>query len=137
MRYAPERQTTHQSYMHQQPMPRVHQNNSVQTHQNQPERKPSSHQGSEPKISTPPKREEQRCQCCEKREKNILEKFLPENIYNPKTKKLFGLLSPEELLLVALIFLFADSERDDSNLLCLALLYLLFADKFDLSAFLK
>lgn len=127
MRYAPERQTTHQNHIHQQPMPRVH--------QSQPEKKPSHHQDTAPK--TPPKREEKNSSCCEKREKNILEKFLPENIYNPKTKKLFGLLSPEELLLVALIFLFADSERDDSNLLCLALLYLLFADKFDLSAFLK
>ncbi len=130
MRYAPERQNSKQNYMYQQPMPRVHQNNTV--HQ-----QPSPHQSSASKTSMPPEREEKRCGCCEKREKNILEKFLPENIYNPKTKKLFGILSPEELLLVALIFLFADSDRDDSNLLCLALLYLLFADKFDLSAFLK
>lgn len=133
MRYAPESQTitqpaprVHQNHMHQQPMPRVHQQNPS-----------SNNRVQQNKTAVPPKKEERPCPCCEKREKNLLEKFLPENIYNPRTKKLFGILSPEELLLASLIFLFADSERDDSNLLCLALLYLLFADKFDLSAFLK
>ena len=72
-----------------------------------------------------------------KKEKNILEKFLPENIYNPKTKKLFGILTSEELLLVALIFIVLSSDKEDSNLMCLALLYLLFADKFDLGDILK
>ncbi len=134
MRYAPDSQTIKQ------PAPRVYQNHMHQHQQPAPgvqHNKPPVHQSSASKTGTPPKREEKKCPCCEKREKNLLEKFLPENIYNPKTKKLFGILSPEELLLASLIFLFADSERDDSNLLCLALLYLLFADKFDLSAFLK
>lgn len=148
MRYAPERQTVHQqtisemhqNNIHQQPAPRVQQNQAVHQHyapQNQPSPHPSSaFRGQDnQKIKSLPKKEEQKCQCCEKREKTILEKFLPENIYNPKTKKLFGILSPEELLLASLILLFADSDKDDSNLLCLALLYLLFADKFDLSAF--
>ncbi len=141
MRYPPERQTVHQNsapQMHQQPAPRVHQQPAPRMHQNQAlHQHPAKERQPVQKNHTSPKDKDKVCPCCEKREKNILEKLLPENIYNPKTKKLFGILSPEELLLASLIFLFADSDREDSNLLCLALLYLLFADKFDLSAFLK
>ena len=132
MRYQPNGQPMpgmQQNQMHQQPAPRVY--------QNQPERNNAPHHSSAPKNTNPPKKEDQKCGCCEKKEKNILEKFLPENIYNPKTKKLFGILTSEELLLVALIFIVLSSDKEDSNLMCLALLYLLFADKFDLGNILK
>lgn len=63
----------------------------------------------------------------------LLERFLPSGIYNPETKKLFGILSAEDLLLVALIFLISDSEDEESKILILALLYLLISDRIDLS----
>lgn len=63
----------------------------------------------------------------------LLEGFLPGAVYNPENKKIFGLLSAEDLLLVALIFLFADSGDEDGNLICLALLYVLLSDYIDLS----
>lgn len=63
----------------------------------------------------------------------LLERFLPLGIYNPETKKLFGILSAEDLLLVALIFLISDSEDEESKILILALLYLLISDRIDLS----
>lgn len=63
----------------------------------------------------------------------ILERFLPGAIYNHENKKLFGILSAEDLLLIALIFLFADSGDDDSGLICLALLYVLLSDYIDLT----
>lgn len=62
-----------------------------------------------------------------------MEKFLPQEIYNPKTKKIFGILSAEDLLIIALIFLFSESEEEESRLLVLALIYILISDKFDLS----
>lgn len=63
----------------------------------------------------------------------LLEGFLPGAVYNPENKKIFGLLSAEDLLLVALILLFADSGDEDGNLICLALLYVLLSDYIDLS----
>jgi len=63
----------------------------------------------------------------------LLEGFLPGAVYNPENKKIFGVLSAEDLLLVALIFLFADSSDEDGNLMCLALLYVLLSDYIDLS----
>lgn len=63
----------------------------------------------------------------------LLENFLPKSIYNFETKKIFGILSSEDLLLIALIFLFADSGDEDSNLICLALIYVLLSDYIDLS----
>ena len=63
----------------------------------------------------------------------ILENFLPGAVYNKDNKKIFGLISAEDLLLIALIFLFADSAEEDGNLICLALLYVLLSDYIDLS----
>ena len=63
----------------------------------------------------------------------ILENFLPGAVYNKDSKKIFGLISAEDLLLIALIFLFADSAEEDGNLICLALLYVLLSDYIDLS----
>ena len=97
------------------------------------------------RVLTSPK--PQNFDSCEKKEKQptkppkntkkgfggILEKFLPQEIYNPKTKKIFGILSAEDLLIIALIFLFSESEEEESRLLVLALIYILISDKFDLS----
>ena len=63
----------------------------------------------------------------------LIESFLPEALYNAESKKLFGILSAEDLLLIALIFIFADSGDEDGNLICLALLYVLLSDYIDLS----
>ena len=63
----------------------------------------------------------------------LIENFLPGAFYNCENKKIFGILSAEDLLLVALIFLFADSSDEDTNLICLALLYVLLSDYIDLS----
>ncbi len=61
----------------------------------------------------------------------LIARFLPSSIYNCETKKLFGFLATEDLLLVALIFLFLDSEEEDSNLIALALLFVLVSDYID------
>lgn len=65
----------------------------------------------------------------------FLTRFLPTSIYNPDTKKILGILSAEDLLLVALIFLFLDSDNEDSNLMVLALAFVLLSDYIDLSQF--
>lgn len=59
----------------------------------------------------------------------LLQKLIPSSVYNPKSKKLFGLFSAEDLLLVALIFLCAESEDEDNSLMILALVYI-FASEY-------
>lgn len=63
----------------------------------------------------------------------LLDSFLPSALYNRENKKIFGILSAEDLLLLALILVFADSGEDDTNLICLALIYVLISDYIDLS----
>lgn len=53
-----------------------------------------------------------------------LMKFIPSGVYNRETKKLFGFLSAEDLLLVALIIMLADSDDNDDTALLIALLYI-------------
>ncbi len=62
-------------------------------------------------------------------------KILPSSLYNIETKKIFGFLSAEDLLLVALIFLFLDSDEEGSGLMVLALAFVLLSDFVDLSGF--
>ncbi|MBR5615169.1 MAG: hypothetical protein IKW64_07785 [Clostridia bacterium] len=62
----------------------------------------------------------------------LLQNFLPSSVYNPKSKKLFGIFSAEDLLLVALIFLCAESEDDDNTLMIIALIYILASEYIDL-----
>ncbi|MBQ7959818.1 MAG: hypothetical protein IJ285_01200 [Clostridia bacterium] len=62
----------------------------------------------------------------------ILHGFLPHGLYNPETKKILGFLTAEDLLLIALIFLFLEDNEGDNPLLVLALLYLLVSEYFDL-----
>ena len=87
------------------------------------------------KTFCPPPKNGQKASDTEK--SNILEKFLPESLYNPESKKLFGLITAEDLLLIALIFILLDSDREDSGLLCLAILYLLISDHLNFSEFLS
>ena len=68
--------------------------------------------------------------------KNLVEKLLPDSVYNPKTKKIFGFIGAEDLLIIALIFLLSESDEDDSSILILVLIYLLISDYIDLSGFL-
>ncbi len=65
----------------------------------------------------------------------ILNRILPASVYNPETKKIFGFLSAEDLLLVALIFLFMDNDDEDNTLMVLALIFVLVSDYIDLSDF--
>ncbi len=65
----------------------------------------------------------------------IIGKLLPTSVYNPETRKILGFLSAEDLLLVALIFLFLDSDEEGSNLTVLALAFVLLSDYIDLSSF--
>lgn len=89
----------------------------------------------ETKTFCPPPKNEHKASNAETH--NILEKFLPESLYNPKSKKIFGLITAEDLLLIALIFILLDSDREDSGLLCLAILYLLVSDYLNFSEFLS
>ncbi len=77
--------------------------------------------------------------CKEKSKKNSpyepLLGLIPRHIYNPHTKKILGFLSSEDLLLIALIFLFLESNDDDNPLLVLALVYVLLGDYIDLGDF--
>lgn len=58
-------------------------------------------------------------------------KFLPKEIYNPKTHKFFGKLSGEDILIIGLILMILDSGCDEDLLLALALLYILLSDWID------
>lgn len=58
--------------------------------------------------------------------------FIPSSIYNPETKKVLGLLSAEDLLLAAMIFLLLENEENDDPMLVYALIYILISDYIDL-----
>ena len=62
-------------------------------------------------------------------------KIIPRILYNPESKKILGLLSAEDLLIIALIFLFLDNTEEDNLLIILALAYVLLSDHIDLSGF--
>lgn len=111
-------------------------NNSAQP------RRDSFHQSNAAQIPPPPKQDFHRKDspppkkegCSQKKEghsfKNPL-KFLPKEIYNPKTHKFFGKLSGEDILIIGLILMVLDSGCDDDMLLVLALLYILLSDWID------
>ncbi len=62
----------------------------------------------------------------------FLQGFLPTGLYDSKSKKLFGFLATEDLLLVALIFLLLEKDGEDNTLMILALAYVLLSDYIDL-----
>lgn len=63
---------------------------------------------------------------------SILNSIIPSSVYNPETKKVFGILTAEDLLIVALIFLFSENSEDCDPLLIPALIYILLSDYIDL-----
>ena len=65
----------------------------------------------------------------------FLKGFLPSSLYDSSSKKLFGFLAAEDLLLVALIFLLLDRDGEDNLLLIIALGYILISDYIDLPEF--
>ena len=66
---------------------------------------------------------------------DFLRSFIPKNIYNPETKKILGFLEAEDLLIIALIFLFLESSEDDNPLMVLALVYILLGEYIDFGDF--
>ena len=61
----------------------------------------------------------------------FLQGLLPSSIYDFQSKKLFGILSAEDLLLIALIFLFLEKDDGDNILMILALGYILLSDIYN------
>lgn len=75
------------------------------------------------------------CDANKKNAKSLLMKFIPESLYNPKTGKVLGIISAEDLMLAALILLILDNSDDcgeDNSMLVYALLYILISDHVDL-----
>ncbi len=56
--------------------------------------------------------------------------WIPPALYNPETKKVLGMFSGEDLLLIGLIFLLLENEEKQDNTLIYALLYILLSDYF-------
>ncbi len=67
-----------------------------------------------------------------KGKRNPVLALLPSSVYNPETKKILGVLSAEDLLLIALIFLLLDSEETENSMLVYLLLYVLLSEHLDL-----
>ena len=63
--------------------------------------------------------------------KNPLLSFIPSSVYNPDNKKIFGFLTADDLLIVALIIMFLDSDEEGDNLMVYALLFVLISGWFD------
>ncbi len=83
------------------------------------------------KPPPPPKREENRQKPPPAGEfKNPLH-FLPREVYNPESRKFFGKISAEDILLMGLILLILDRDCTEDFALVLALLYILFSDFLD------
>lgn len=66
------------------------------------------------------------------RKENPILPLLPPAFYNAETKKVLGMFSAEDLLLVALIFLLLDSKETEDSILVYLLLYVLISDYIDL-----
>ena len=61
---------------------------------------------------------------------NILKSLfnkIPKSIYNRETGKLLGILTAEDLMLIALILMIADSDDNEDMALLIALVYILIA----------
>lgn len=67
---------------------------------------------------------------------DFISNLIPKSVYNSETKKILGFLEAEDLLIIALIFLFLEDKSGDNQLLILALLYVLLSDYINLEDFL-
>lgn len=65
----------------------------------------------------------------------FLQGILPSALYDSDSKKLFGFLAAEDLLLVALIFLLLEKDGEDNLLMIIALAYVLISDYIELPEF--
>lgn len=110
----------------QRPVPQPHRSPQQEPHQ--------GHRQDKPKPPVPPCAPNPKPQNhgCARNKKNFLQNLLPGSLYNPETKKILGLLTAEDLLLVALIFLFMDDSNGDNSLLAIALVYVLLSEYIDL-----
>jgi len=72
-----------------------------------------------------------------KQNKNPLLSFIPSSIYNQENGKILGFLSAEDLLLIAMILIFLDSDEEGDNLMVYALLYVLASEWIDIGNFFK
>ncbi len=126
----------------QQPQYTQHQNTQNQQNQRPTQPQNSTHHA-KPKPSNqnppPPQQPQKRHIRHGKSSKNtgvggIINRFLPSSVYNPETKKILGILTAEDLLLVALIFLFLDNDDEDNWAVVLALAFVLLSDYIDLSS---
>jgi hypothetical protein len=70
-----------------------------------------------------------------KNRRNFIASLIPESIYNPKTKKVFGILTTEDLLLISLILMFLEDEDNEDQTVVYALIFVLVSDWIDLSSF--
>lgn len=106
--------------------------------QNRPQQPPKDKKSCPPPShnprNCPPKKEEPPKPKPPEKHPHPLTKLIPQSLYNPETGKIFGVLSPEDLLLAALILLLLDSgdDSDDNSFLIYALFYILISDYIDL-----
>ena len=63
---------------------------------------------------------------------NIFAKFIPSSLYNSQTGKVLGVLSTDDLFLIALILLLLDNDDEDNSMLIIALIYILLSEHIDL-----
>jgi len=66
---------------------------------------------------------------------NAVHGFLPPHLYNRETKKLLGLFTAEDLLLIALILIFSENDENTDPFTVLALIYILLSDYIDFPDF--
>ncbi len=63
---------------------------------------------------------------------NSFTKYIPQTLYNSQTGKVLGILSTDDLFLIALIFLLLDGDDEDNSMLIIALIYILLSEHIDL-----
>lgn len=70
----------------------------------------------------------------QKKADHPLMKFIPRSLYNPETGKVLGVMSADDLLIVALILIMLDSGDDceDNSMLIYALIYILLSEYIEL-----
>ena len=70
----------------------------------------------------------------QKKADHPLMKFIPKSLYNPETGKVLGVMSADDLLIVALILIMLDSGDDceDNSMLIYALIYILLSEYIEL-----
>ena len=70
----------------------------------------------------------------QKKSDHPLMKFIPKSLYNPETGKVLGIMSADDLLIIALILIMLDGGDDceDNSMLIYALIYILLSEYIEL-----